>query len=151
METSSMPVFIYGPLCAKPLPAWVLIGDATLVDEISQLIQTAIVKYFVLHKLNNCNCPAPVKKHGASINGYVVRSMTQSQRRNLESFDDETYRVKDVQAVLTAPAKSWKRRFTRKSPSEELWDLEWFIEERLEDWIAALEGEKMAMMGGCEN
>ncbi|EQB53596.1 hypothetical protein CGLO_06680 [Colletotrichum gloeosporioides Cg-14] len=146
METSSKPVFIYGPLCAKPLPAWVLIGDATRVDEISQLIQTARVEYFVLHKLNNCDCPASVREHGASINGYVVQSMTESQRRNLESFDDETYRVEDVQAILTAPdgkeeivdAQIHLQYGHKESPSEEVWDLEWSIEERLEDGLRSL-------------
>ncbi|KAH9227876.1 hypothetical protein K456DRAFT_1729630 [Colletotrichum gloeosporioides 23] len=123
METSSKAVFIYGPLCAKPLLAWVLTGDATHVDEIGQLIQPARVERFALHKLNNCDCSASVKKHGASINGYVVQSMTKSQRRNLKSFDDETYRVENVKAILTTPdgkeevvgANSptvWSQRFT---------------------------------------
>lgn len=72
--------------------------------------------------------------------------MTESQRRNLESFDDETYRVEDVQAILTAPdgkeeivdAQIHLQYGHKESPSEEVWDLEWFIEERLEDGLRSL-------------
>ncbi|KAH6889481.1 hypothetical protein B0T10DRAFT_488048 [Thelonectria olida] len=151
MATAPRPVFIYGTLCAKPLLAWVLTGDATRIEEISALIRTAKVNGIARHALHGCDYPAAIKEHSSSIDGYLVQPQTVSQRKKLDDFEGEVYQVHTVQAMLfhsetvesfiEADIYLWNGNADQVSNKS--WDLEWFIKERLEDWIDLFEGMEM--------
>lgn len=153
------PVFIYGTLCAKPLLAWVLTGNAAHVDKITTLLSPAKVENVARYSLHGCDYPAAIKEDGSSIHGYILQPKTLSQRRKLDDFAGEVYKVETVQAiqlgddgekvegVVQADIYLWNG--DKDMVSNEAWDFEWFIRERLEDWIDLFEG--MEMVGGDED
>ncbi|KAK1984109.1 hypothetical protein LZ30DRAFT_712455 [Colletotrichum cereale] len=153
MTTVPRPVFVYGTLCAKPLLAWVLTGNATQIEEISALICPAKVENVARYSLYGCDYPAAVKEHGSSINGYLLRPQTLAQRKKLDDFEGEVYQVNTIQAMLFShdgetvesliEADIYLWDGDKDLVSTQSWDLEWFFQERLEDWICLFEGMEM--------
>lgn len=147
------PIFIYGTLCARPLLAWVLTGDATQIDAVSRIIFRAHAEDVARYSLRGCDYPAAIREPGSTLRGYLLHPETTSQRRKLDDFEGEVYHVESVRVTILAEGNGkgqgkvdadiylWKG--DKSKLSGELWDLEWFIKERLEDWIDLFEGMEM--------
>ncbi|KAK1524795.1 hypothetical protein CPAR01_13743 [Colletotrichum paranaense] len=158
METVPRPVFLYGTLCALPLLAWVLTGDATQVKEISALIRTAKVENVARYSLHGCDYPCAIREHGSYINGYFLQPQTLSQRKKLDDFEGEVYQVNPIQAMVLSHGGETVESLIEAdiylwNGDEDLvayqsWDLEWFLQERLKDWIELFAG--MEMVGGAD-
>lgn len=153
MTAPPRPVFIYGTLCAKPLLAWVVTGNATQTDEITALICPAKVENIARYALHGRDYPAAIKEHASSIKGYLLQPQTLSQRRKLDDFEGEVYQVETVQvmrlghdgetveSVVEADIYLWNG--DKDMVSDQAWDLDWFLRESLEDWIDLFEGMEM--------
>ncbi|TQN66950.1 hypothetical protein CSHISOI_08492 [Colletotrichum shisoi] len=133
METIPKPIFIYGTRCAKPLLAWALTGDATKTEEMSALLRPAKVEDIARYALHGSDCPAARKK--------------------LDDFEGEVYQTETVQARLLSDGSGTAESLVEADiylwngdkdlVSDKSWDLEWFVRERLEDWISLFEGMEM--------
>ncbi|KAJ0163212.1 hypothetical protein CTA2_3338 [Colletotrichum tanaceti] len=155
MATTPRPVFIYGTLCAKPLLAWALTGDATRTEETSALLRPAKVEGIARYALHGFDYPAAVRERGSCTYGYLLQPKTRSQRKKLDDFEGEAYQTETVQArllsdesetqtaegLIEADVYLWNG--VRDLVSDKSWDLEWFVRERLEDWIDLFEGMEM--------
>ncbi|KAH8889174.1 hypothetical protein GQ53DRAFT_783139 [Thozetella sp. PMI_491] len=143
-ETQPRALFIYGTLCAKPLLAWVLTGDASNVSLVSSLASPACVIGFARQD-NAC----------AIVQGFVLQLETAAQRKKLDHFEGELYNPVPVIAYLTddngkpqeqtIDADMYLWDGDMEILSSELWNLEDFFTKRLEDWLDLFEG--MEMMG----
>lgn len=147
------PVFIHGTLCATQLLAWVLTGDASRTDDIKHLICPARAENIARHSLHGRDYPAAVKEPGSFTTGYLLRPQTRSQRKKLDDFEGEAYQVTAIEVSLlddTAEAVEtgigadiyiWNGE--EHLVSDQAWDLQWFIRERLEDWLDLFGGMEM--------
>jgi gamma-glutamylcyclotransferase (GGCT)/AIG2-like uncharacterized protein YtfP len=140
------PIFVYGTLCAKPLLAWVLTGDANRVDEITPLICPAEAQDLARYALRGKDYPAAVLKEGSVTKGYLLQPATRSQRRKLDDFEGEIYRVETV-AVKKLDGQQVQADVYIWDGEEEGFDGEWdfgeFERERLEDFLGLFEGMEM--------
>ncbi|KAK1490737.1 hypothetical protein CCUS01_14394, partial [Colletotrichum cuscutae] len=151
-------VFLYGTLCALPLLTWVLTGDATQVKEISALIRTAKVENVARYSLHGCDYSCAFREHGSYINGYLLQPQTLSQRKKLDDFEGEVYQVNPIQAMVLSHGGETVESLIEANiylwnGDEDLvayqsWDLEWFLQERLKDWVELFAG--MEMVGGAD-
>jgi gamma-glutamylcyclotransferase (GGCT)/AIG2-like uncharacterized protein YtfP len=94
------PLFIYGTLCAMPLLAWALTGDAKNVDAVSTLAQPATVVGFERLAVKGCDYPAIVRRENSSVQGFLLRLDNTSQRKKLDDFEGELYKVTPVDAHI---------------------------------------------------
>ncbi|KAI1119772.1 AIG2-like protein [Nemania abortiva] len=160
-ESKPRPLFIYGTLRALPLLAWALTGDASNISAVSKLVQPAIIHGYARFSLRNCDYPAVVKhKPQSSVDGYLLILGTTSQRKKLDDFEGETYRLKSVAVtVLDCDGDSHKQKeqieadiYVWAGDTDALidtpWELESFEKERLQDWLDLFEG--MELVGDDE-
>ncbi|KAK0651413.1 hypothetical protein B0T16DRAFT_403875 [Cercophora newfieldiana] len=142
MSTPPRPLFIYGTLRALPLLAWAITGDESQVDAISGMLRKGRVQGYKRCSVRHCDYPAAIKDDNCEIDGYLLLLETTSQRRKLDNFEGETYMVTPVAVsvenheggeTIDADMYVWNR--DNDALSSEPWDLEWFIKERLEDWL----------------
>jgi len=151
MSTNSRPLFIYGTLCALPLLAWALTGEASLVDVVTKLLRKATVRGYKRCSLHHRDFPAAVEDENSSIDGYLLVPQTASQRRKLDDFEGEAYRVARVIVLVensggphqTVEADMYVWDGEMDDVSSEAWDLDVFIRDRLEDWIDLFEGMEL--------
>ncbi|KAF5570398.1 hypothetical protein FPHYL_1234 [Fusarium phyllophilum] len=112
------PLFIYGTLRARPLLAWALTGDATNTELISTLARPA-----------------------------KVRGYARYTRKKLDDFESEIYTPTSVDAVLedgsVVEADMYVWAGDQDALSDEPWELDTFVKERLEDWLDLFEGMEM--------
>ncbi|KAH8169476.1 gamma-glutamyl cyclotransferase, AIG2-like domain-containing protein [Sarocladium implicatum] len=146
----SCPLFIYGSLCAKPILAWALTGNASLTTPLTHLIHPARAQNIARYALNWGDYPAAVREPGAFTLGYLFRPETHKQRSKLDEFEGETYKVESVKVQLLSEedgktptgeeveADIYLWNGEKAMVSDKPWDLEWFIENRVEDWIDVL-------------
>ena len=98
--------------------------------------------------------PAVVKCAGDStVYGYLIQLETQSQRTKLDNFEGETYIPVSVSAsllnadgepngqIMDADMYVWDGEDS--ALSYEPWSLDYFIEERLDDWLDLFEGVEL--------
>lgn len=105
-ESKPRPLFIYGTLCALPLLAWTLTGDATNLSDVSRLIQPAKVYGYAWFSLQDYY-PAAIKHEPhSSIDGYLLTPETTSQRKRLDAFEGEAYEPVPVDVVVLGPGKT---------------------------------------------
>lgn len=155
MTTAPRLVFIYGTLCAQPLLAWVLTGDASQVEEISALIRSAKVENVARYSLHGCDYPGAIEERGSSINGYLLQPPTLSQRKKPGDFEGEVSQVNPIQVMMLShrgktvessiEADIYLRNGDKFLVTNQSWDLKWFLQERLEDWIEL--SARMEMVG----
>lgn len=102
IQLQPRPLFIYGTLCAKPLLAWVLTGDASNVAAVSRLAHSARVSGFARFAVKNCDYPAIIKHDDArsTVQGYLLQPETVSQRKKLDNFEGELYKIVSVAVSL---------------------------------------------------
>lgn len=148
-------LFIYGTLCAKPLLAWALTGDASNIDAISRLALPARVSGFARYAVKNCDYPAVVKHNDphSAVDGYLLHFETASQRKKLDNFEGELYKNTIVTArlldnsgkeygeAIEADMYLWDGDMDALSPQP--WELSTFVAERLEDWIDLFAGMEL--------
>ncbi|KAH8912920.1 hypothetical protein BR93DRAFT_872735 [Coniochaeta sp. PMI_546] len=161
MSRSPKPLFIYGTLRALPLLAWALTGEATQVDAIKGMLHKATVSGYRRCALHGCDYPAAIKDENSSIDGYVLLLETTSQRKKLDDFEGEVYKVIPVTASIAKDSEDdkqeeetievdmyvWDGDMTNVSP--EPWELELFIADRLDDWLCLFDG--MELVGSSED
>ncbi|KAI0867951.1 AIG2-like protein [Hypoxylon argillaceum] len=145
------PIFIYGTLRALPLLAWVLTGDASKVRDISRLVQPARIYGYARFSVKNCDYPAVIKHEPqSSVDGYLLTVETTCQRKKLDDFEGETYKLASVAVnvfdenspkhtrIVEADIYLWAGDENALTASS--WELKRFEEERLEDWLDIFAG-----------
>jgi len=162
MSTEPKPLFVYGTLCALPLLAWVLTGDATQANVIKskRMLRKATVSGYKRCSLYNCDYPGAIKDENSTIDGYVLLLETNSQRQKLDDFEGEVYKATPVTASITRNLEDdneqepievdmyvWDGDMARVSP--EAWELGKFIAERLDDWLELF--GRMELVGSSED
>ncbi|KAK4455650.1 hypothetical protein QBC34DRAFT_390531 [Podospora aff. communis PSN243] len=145
--TQPRPLFVYGTLRALPLLAWALAGEPSQVDTISSMIRNATVKGYKRCSVRHADYPAAIKDDEATVDGYLLILETASQRRKLDDFEGEAYKVTPVTVSLeggkTVDADMYVWDGDMDALSSEPWDLQVFIRDRLEDWIDLFEGMEL--------
>ncbi|KAH7248638.1 AIG2-like family-domain-containing protein [Fusarium redolens] len=147
------PLFIYGTLRARPLLAWALTGHATNTKPISAHAHPAIVRGYARYTVQSQDYPAVVKKDGHEVDGYLLILETKSQRKKLDDFEGEIYTSTSVDVVLedgsVVNSDMYVWAGDEDALSDEPWELDTFVRDRLEDWIDLFEG--MEMIGEDED
>ncbi|KAH8668842.1 hypothetical protein BX600DRAFT_435360 [Xylariales sp. PMI_506] len=97
-EPAPRPLFLFRTLCAMPLLAWVLTGDASRTDNVSRLGHPARVSGFTRFAVRNRDYPAITTHQDATatVEGYLIQPETASQRRKLDNFEGEIYKTVPV-------------------------------------------------------
>ncbi|RSL68849.1 hypothetical protein CEP53_002397 [Fusarium sp. AF-6] len=148
-QSTPRPLFVYGTLRALPLLAWALTGDASNTSSVAPLARPAKVHGYARHALKNRDYPAVVKhtNETSTVDGYLLTLQTTSQRKKLDDFEGETYKVTAVMveledgSIVDADMYVWDGDMN--DVSTEPWELDMFVKERLEDWIDLFEGMEM--------
>lgn len=142
MASQTKPLFIYGTLRALKLLAWALTGDAANVDAVECLTRKAKVSGYSRYSLVHRDYPAVVKSDGASVDGYILM-LNADQRKKLDNFEGESeYKITAVAAEVentdgsteTIQADMYLWVGDAEILTKDPWDLQTFIDERLEDW-----------------
>ncbi|RSL84298.1 hypothetical protein CEP51_004006 [Fusarium floridanum] len=148
-STTPRPLFVYGTLRALPLLSWALTGDASNTEAVLPLLHPAKVYGYARFALRNRDYPAVVQHEDASsvVDGYLLLLKTTSQRKKLDDFEGEAYKVTPVSVELvdgiTIDADMYVWDGDIGAVSTEPWELDTFIKERLEDWIDLFEGMEL--------
>jgi gamma-glutamylcyclotransferase (GGCT)/AIG2-like uncharacterized protein YtfP len=147
------PIFIYGTLCATPLLAWALTGDCRNVDLVTPLLRPAKVSGFARYGVRGRDFPAAVECPGSHISGYLVTCDTVSQRRKLDDFEGEVYKATPVRVQILGQDGDTTMEFieadmylwngSHDDLTLQLWDLDAFTKERLEDWLDLFDGMEL--------
>ncbi|KAL6301125.1 hypothetical protein BKA93DRAFT_828547 [Sparassis latifolia] len=95
-EPAPRPLFLYGTLLCRPLLAWLLTGDPHRTSLIEDVTAPARLRDFVRTPLRGCDYPALVPASGREVQGLLLRLQSTSQRRKVDDFEGETYRVTAV-------------------------------------------------------
>ncbi|KAI1070149.1 hypothetical protein LB507_007942 [Fusarium sp. FIESC RH6] len=141
------PLFVYGTLRALPLLAWAITGDASNTNTVQRFAHPAKVHGYARFSVRHCDYPAVVEKESSEVDGYLLILETKSQRKKLDDFEGEAYKVTPVEVVMEDGTKVeadmyvWDGDIERLS--DEPWELEWFVNERLEDWLDLFEGMEL--------
>ncbi|KAI8674573.1 putative gamma-glutamylcyclotransferase [Fusarium keratoplasticum] len=148
-QPTSRPLFVYGTLRALPLLAWALTGDASNTSTVARLARPAKVYGYARYAVKNRDYPAVVKRtdESSTVDGYLLILETTSQRKKLDDFEGETYKVTAVTVELedgrTVDGDMYVWDGNMADVSTEPWDLEAFVKERLEDWIDLFDGMEL--------
>ncbi|KAF4495407.1 hypothetical protein FAGAP_8473 [Fusarium agapanthi] len=147
------PLFVYGTLRARPLLAWALTGDAANTETISALVRPAKVYGCARYTVRSRDYPAVVKKDGHEVDGDLLVLETKSMRKKLDDFEGEIYTPISVDVVLedggVVEADMYIWAGDQDVLTEEPWELDTFVKERLADWLDLFEG--MEMIGDDED
>ncbi|KAH7121364.1 hypothetical protein EDB81DRAFT_228883 [Dactylonectria macrodidyma] len=141
-------LFVYGTLRALPLLAWALTGDASNTEAVAALTAPAKVYGYARFSLRHCDYPAVIKHNEDSyVDGYLLNLETTSQRKKLDDFEGELYKVTPVTVILETGDAVEADLYVWDGDSEALlsepWELETFISERLDDWIDLFDGMEL--------
>lgn len=145
------PLFVYGTLCAKPLLAWALTGDASNTAAVANLTVPGKVYGYERYLVLGCDHPAAVESadKSSSIDGLLICLENESQRKKLHDFEGDSYDAElvsvtlDNGVIVDADMYVWVEK--RDQLSTEAWDLSKFEKERLQDWLDLFEG--MVLVG----
>ncbi|CEI40033.1 hypothetical protein FVEN_g2289 [Fusarium venenatum] len=138
------PVFIYGSLRALPLLAWVLTGDYSNINAVAKFTHPARVNGYARFALHRCDYLATIKHESSEVDGLLVRVETKSQRQKVHDFEGEIYKAMPVNVILegrtTVDADMYVWNGDAEKVSDKPWELQDFINERLEDWLDLFDG-----------
>ncbi|KAL6923911.1 hypothetical protein ACHAP8_007234 [Fusarium lateritium] len=138
------PVFVYGSLRALPFLAWVLTGDSSNINTVAELTHPARVKGYARFALNSCDYPTVAKNESSEVDGLLVRVETKSQRQKVHDFEGEIYKATHVNVILEGgtivDADMYVWNGDAEKVSDKPWELQDFINERLEDWLDLFDG-----------
>jgi len=139
------PLFVYGTLCAMPLLAWALTGDAAQTSAVRPLAQNATVKGYARFTVRGKDYPAVIEHNqDSTVDGFLLRLQTKSQRRKLDDFEGEAYTVTPVSVMVKSESGDmyvWAGEMD--AVSSEAWVLGDFIRDRLDDWIELFGGMEL--------
>ena len=132
-----------------PLLAWALTGDSRKTDAVAPLVKPAELKGYARFSLLGKDYPALIKQDKTSIvNGLLLFPKDKSQRKRLDDFEGEAYILTQVQVTIVGESQMvdadiylWNDR--RDAVSADGWDLDTFIQERLDDWIELFAGMEL--------
>lgn len=98
------PLFIYGTLRALPLLAWAPTGDASSTAAVERLARPGKVDGYARYIVRGCDYhgPMPSEEEESSIDGLSLVFKNPSQRKKLEDFEGETYRITPITVTLDA-------------------------------------------------
>lgn len=105
--------------------------------------------------MKHADYPAVISSSNGSdfVDGYLLQAETPSQRRKLDDFEGEQYKVisvvvalvrhddQDAEETITADMYLWDD--DTDLLSSEPWELEIFVKDRLEDWIDIFDGMEL--------
>ncbi|KAG7415155.1 hypothetical protein ACKAV7_006782 [Fusarium commune] len=152
-SSNGRPLFIYGTLRAHLLVAWALTGDAANTEPISALASPATVRGYARYTVQSRDYPAVIKKNGHDVDGDLLILETKSLRKKLDDFEGEIYAPTSVDVVLedgnTVEGDMYIWAGGGDALTDEPWELDTFVKERLEDWHDLFEG--MEMIGEVED
>ncbi|KAK1751024.1 hypothetical protein QBC47DRAFT_464252 [Echria macrotheca] len=137
-------IFLYGPLCALPLLAWILTGDASRTRKVNARLHKAKVKGYRCGMLRGRDYPAAIEDDDAWMDGYFLFIDTMAERRRIHEFAGPSFRVTSVTAHfgisfrLSAEMSVWAGDENMVLP--EPWDLDRFMRERADDWAETFDG-----------
>ncbi|KAI0456064.1 hypothetical protein F5B21DRAFT_169913 [Xylaria acuta] len=145
------PRFIYGTLCALPLLAWVLTGDAKNVAAVARLTQPAWVKGYARFAVRNSDCAAAVKHPPSFVEGYLLKLETESQRTRLDDFEGDSYKLVPVKPVTglridqgipvqSVEADMYVWAGDVNALTVDPWSVRAFEKEKLKDWLDTFQG-----------
>ncbi|KAH7189580.1 AIG2-like family-domain-containing protein [Fusarium flagelliforme] len=141
------PLFVYGTLRALPLLAWAVTGDASNTSTVQRFAHPAKVHDYTRLSVNHCDYPAVVKKESGEVDGYLLILETMSQRKKLDDFEGEAYKITPVEVVMEDGTRVEADMYVwdgdMEKLSDEPWELEWFVKERLGDWLDLFEGMEL--------
>ncbi|KAH7905126.1 hypothetical protein BJ138DRAFT_1118758 [Hygrophoropsis aurantiaca] len=120
------PLFLYGTLRALPLLAWALTGDFKKTETVEPLVQPAQIKGYARFSLHGMDYPAVTKHNDNSVVTAVKVQMLDAHGEEGELIDADVYLWNGDPDAVT----------------DDKWDLDVFIRERLDDW--------MDLFGGME-
>lgn len=139
-----------GPLRAIPLLAWALTGDPSNTTAVASLARPGKVYGYARFLGRGCDYPAVIQREkSSSVDGLLLTLETSSQRKRLDNFEEEAYRVAPVSVTLDtgemveADMYIWAGEMDQLST--EPWELATFVNERLQDWLDLFEG--MVLIG----
>ena len=145
------PLFLYGTLCARPLLAWALTGDATKTDLVRTITRSACVHGYARYTVIGKDYSAVVQNDDACVDGVLLIPQNRSQRAKLDDFEGEAYRVVPVAVTVTdeqgreecVDADMYLWDGNPADISTDCWDLRTFERERLEDWLELFGGMEL--------
>ena len=141
------PLFVYDTLRALPLLAWAVTGDASNTNTVQKFAHPAKVHGYARFSVHHCDYPAVVEKESGEVDGYLLILETASQRKKLDDFEGETYKITHVEVVMEDGTKVEGDMYVwdgdMEKLSDEPWDLDCFVRERLEDWLDLFEGMEL--------
>ncbi|KAK4185466.1 hypothetical protein QBC35DRAFT_537649 [Podospora australis] len=157
MVTQPTPIFIYGTLCALPWLSCLLTGDAANVDAVSPLLRRATAREFRRHSVwwrigeIHGDAPAAVASEDGMIDGYLLTLQTTSQRQKIDDFEGEGESYKRAPVIVDVlrddgsteeqiQANIYVWNGDPKKISSDPWDLDTFINERLQNWLDLFAG-----------
>jgi len=133
-----------------PLLAWALTGDSRKTSVVAPLVKPAELKGYARFSLLGKDYPALIKHNETSIvDGLLLCPQDKSQRKKLDDFEGEAYRVIPVQVTVVGEegqmvdADIYLWNGERDAVSVDRWDLDMFIRERLDDWIELFAGMEL--------
>ncbi|KAK3349712.1 hypothetical protein B0T25DRAFT_548770 [Lasiosphaeria hispida] len=100
MSPEPRPFFIYGTLCALPLLAWAMIGEATKTNQLRPLLRRAVVHGYKRYSLHGLDYPAAIQHTGLSVDGYFLAPQTTSQRCKLDGLEGESYKITPAMVTI---------------------------------------------------
>jgi gamma-glutamylcyclotransferase (GGCT)/AIG2-like uncharacterized protein YtfP len=115
--------------------------DASNTAAVASLAHPGKVNGYARYSVRGCDYPGaiPSEKKSSSIDGLLLVFENPSQRKKLDDFEGETYRVTPVSVTLDtgeiteADMYIWARETDQLSTEQ--WDLLTFEKERLQDWL----------------
>lgn len=126
-----------------PLLAWALTGDDSRIAQVECLAQKATVHGYARYSLHHRDFPGVIRKEDNSVDGYLL-TLNTDQRKKLDNFEGEaeyeavavTVTVfEDDDSIKTVDADMYLWIGDAELLTGDPWDLQTFINERLEDWI----------------
>jgi len=132
-----------------PLLAWALVGDSRRTEIVKPLVKPAHLKGFACFFLTGRDYPAILKHDENSVvNGLLFLPQNTSQRKKLDVFEGDGYVATQVQVNIAEEdrvidADVYLFNGSNDEVSADPWDLDWFIQERLEDWIEIFAGMRL--------
>ncbi|KAM0418723.1 hypothetical protein ACHAPT_012321 [Fusarium lateritium] len=148
-RSAPRPLFVYGTLRALPFLAWALTGDTSNTSVVAPLAHPAKVHGYARYAVKHSDCPAVVRHSDetSTVDGYLLVLETTSQRKKLDDFEGEAYKVTAVSveledgSMVDGDMYVWDGDMS--AVSTEPWELDTFVKERLEDWIDIFEGVEL--------
>lgn len=133
-----------------PLLAWALTGDSQNIDIVEPLVKLAHLKGYTRFSLIGRDYPGVLKHdENSTVDGLLFFPQNKSQRKKLDNFEGDEYAVAQLQVTVVGEEDRVIDAdvYLFNGDSDDIlagpWDLDWFIRERLEDWVELFAGMRL--------